>query len=111
MRSGSSPMHFRSLDLGEEFDLLLEHIKTMGLATGDGKVSTSDAAKMPRTNVLEGAVESMSQKRRRRAGKTAKNEAKVNGYRRAFLKLATNPGVEDKEDDFSKNTQFYTPSV
>lgn len=112
--SGSSPMRLQSLDFGERFDLLAEQIKTMGLAVGDGKVMKPATAKMPEK---EEAVESMSEKRNRKAreaGKTSCDEGKGNGYGEFFLAVVKSLDDDDDEDEkdiLSQNSGFYTPSV
>ena len=113
--SGSSPMRLRSLDLGENFDSLAEHIKTMGLAIDDCKVTKTDTAKMPEMDASEEAMESMSEKWKRKAREAGKvqdeGEANGNGYGDLFLKVVTSLDEEDEDDILSQDSGFYTPSV
>ncbi len=113
--SGSSPVRLRSLDLGENFDSLAEHIKTMGLAVDDGKVTKFDTAKTPEMDAPEEAVESMSEKWKRKAREAGKvqdeGEANANGYGELFLKVVTTLDEEDEDDILSQDSGFYTPSV
>ena len=101
--SGSSPMRLQSLDFGEKFDLLAEKIETMGLAVGDGMAEKEEA------------VESMSEKRDRKAreaGKKIRDEDKGNGYGEFFLAVVESlDDDEDEEDMLSQESGFYTPSV
>ena len=59
---GSSTVHLQSLDLdlGEQFGSVVVQIETIGLATGDNKLTTSDTAEAPDTNPPEKAIESLS---------------------------------------------------
>lgn len=112
--SVSSPMRLQSLDLGEKFELLAEQIKNVGLAVGDGKVTKSDTAKMPEMDAPEEAVESMSEKGKRKAreaGRNVQEEDEANGYGELFLKMVTSLEEEDEEDLLSQDSGFYTPSV
>ncbi|KAL9070197.1 MAG: hypothetical protein Q9161_005031 [Pseudevernia consocians] len=112
--SVSSPMRLQSLDLGEKFELLAEQIKNMGLAIGDGKVTKFDTAQMPEMDAPEEAVESMSEKWKRKAreaGRNMQEEDEVNGYGELFLKVVISLEEEDEEDILSQDSGFYTPSV
>ena len=109
---GSSPVRLRSLDLGEQFGSLAAQIETMGLATGDSKVTTSDTAKIPETRPPEKAMESMSQKHKRKAleaGKMAANKGE-DIYGESFIKAVTGPD-EDDEEILSQNSGVYTASA
>ena len=63
VRDGSSAVHLQSLDLdlGEQFGSVAAQIETIGLATGDNELTTSDTAEAPDTNPPEKAIESLSQ--------------------------------------------------
>ena len=107
--SDSSPMRLQSLDLGEKFDSLAERIKTMGLVAGDSEVAIDDTAKMPEEVALEKAVESMSEKWKRKAQeieRTAKDEGEAYGER--FLNAVT---AQDEEHEEDIDSGIYTPSV
>lgn len=112
--SGSSPMRLQSLDLGEKFDVFTEQIKTMGLLVDDGKVTTSDTAKMPETDVPEEAVESMSEKRKRKAreaGEKVNDDGEAIGYDERFLKMIASLDEGDEVEVSSQGSGIYTPSV
>ena len=109
---GSGPMRLQSLDLGDRFDSLAEHINTMGLAASDNGVKASDTAKLPE-NAPEKAGETMSEKRKRKAletGKTAEDEGEIEAYGESFLKALTAQEEEDEEDILSQDSGLYTPS-
>lgn len=112
--SGSSPMRLQSLDLGEKFGSLADQIKNMGLAVGDGKVTKSDTAVLPETDAPDEAVESMSEKWKRKAreaGKEVEDQSKANEYRQHFLKVITTLDEEDEDKILNQESGFYTPSV
>lgn len=109
---GSGPMRLQSLDLGDRFDSLAEHINTMGLAAIDNDVKVSDTAKIPE-NAPEKAEETMSEKRKRKAletGKTAEDEGEVDAYGESFLNALTAQDEEDEEDILSQDSGLYSPS-
>ena len=111
---GSSPMRLQSLDLGEKFDSLAEHIKTMGLAAGDSKVTISDIAKAPKPDAPEEAVESMSAKWKRKAleaGKVTEEEGGAKDYGDLFLEAVTSLVGNNEEEALSHDSGRYTPSV
>ena len=60
---GSSAVRLESLDLdiGEQFGSMAAQIETIGLATGDNELTTSDTAAAPDKNPPEKAIESLSQ--------------------------------------------------
>ncbi|KAF6224915.1 hypothetical protein HO133_010109 [Letharia lupina] len=112
--SGSSPVRLQSLDLGEKFDSLAEQIETMGLAVGDGMVTKSETTKTPETDAPDEAVESMSEKWKRKAreaGEKVKDEGDANRYGEYFLKVVTSLDEGDEDDILSQDSGFYTPSV
>ena len=61
-RDSSSAVRLQSLDLdlGEQFGSVAAQIETIGLATDDNELTTSDAAEAPDTNPPEKAIESLS---------------------------------------------------
>ena len=83
--SGSGPMRLRSLDFGEKFDSLAEQIKIMGL--------TDSNVTVPQTDAPEKALETMSEKVKRKAREAGKEKG------------------EAGEDVVSHNAGVYTPSV
>lgn len=110
---GSGPMRLQSLDLGDKFDSLAEHINTMGLAASDNDVKVSDTAKIPERDAPEKAGETMSEKRKRKAletGKTAEEEGEAEAYGESFLNALTARGEKDEEDSLSQDFGLYTPS-
>lgn len=110
---GNGPMRLQSLDLGDKFDSLAEHINTMGLAASDNDVKVSDTAETPGRDSPEKAAETMSEKRKRKAletGKTAEEEGEADVYGEAFLDALTAQDEEDDEDILDQISGVYTPS-
>ena len=113
----SSPMRLQSLDLGEKFDSVAEHIKTMGLAAGDSKATVSDTAKTSEPDAPEEAIESPSQKWKQKAlgvGKVTEDEGRAEDYGESFPEAVTSLVGDDekeKEEALSREPGLYTPSV
>ena len=111
--NGGGSMRLQSLDLGDKFDSLAEQIKTMGLAVGDDKVTSSETAKAPETDASEKAVESMTEKWKRKTREAGKkvmdegeaDEGEADEYGENFLKMVASLDGADEDSG------FYTPSV
>ena len=111
---GSSPVRLRSLDLGERFDSLAEHIKTMGLDAGDSTATMPDTAKLPKPDAPEEAVESLAQnwtQKALNAGKVPDDEGGTKDYGEFFLETVTSLVGEKEEEALSQDSGLYTPSV
>lgn len=109
--SRSSPVHLQRLDLDEILELLTEGIKTAGLTADDGKATTSDAAKMPVTDLPEVVEETMSQKSKRKALEAEEGEVNKHGRFLLKMEMVTTLDEADKEEISSQNPGSNNPSV